>query len=56
MIDMPGRTIDLLFRSLEENDGTLSNRARAKEFAALTEEEARQVEAHYRDVFSKAGP
>lgn len=55
MIDMPERTVDLLFRFLKQNDGTLSNRACEKEFAALTDEEARQVEAIYADAFAEAG-
>ena len=51
MIDMPERTIDLLFRFLEQNGGTLSNRARKNEFAALTDMEGKQIEAIYGDVF-----
>src|SRR5690606_23859142 len=39
MIDMPERTIDLLFRFLRQNSGALSSRARNREFAALTEAE-----------------
>ncbi|MEX2528895.1 MAG: Fic family protein [Gemmatimonadota bacterium] len=48
MIDMPAGTIDLLFRFLRQNDGTLSNRAREKEFAALTDEETRRIETIYK--------
>ncbi|MGX1100246.1 Fic family protein [Amorphus sp. MBR-141] len=55
MIDMPERMVDLLFRFLKQNAGMLSNRAREKEFAALTDEEARQIEAIYADVFAEAG-
>jgi len=51
MIDMPERTIDLLFRFLKQNGGTFSKRAREKEFAALTDTEANQVEAAYSIVF-----
>ena len=32
--DMPDRTIDLLFRFLHQNNGTLSRRAREKEFSS----------------------
>lgn len=39
IIEMPDRTIDLLFRMLRQNNGTLSKRAREKEFAKLTAEE-----------------
>ena len=38
IIDMPDRTIDLLFRMLRQNKGRLSKRAREKEFAKLTAE------------------
>ncbi len=50
LIDMPDRTLDLLFRFLHQNSGTLSKRARAKEFAALTEEETERIEAIYADL------
>jgi hypothetical protein len=52
MIDMPERTVDLLFRFLGQNDGKLSNRARTKEFEALTEEEVDRIEAIYNEVFA----
>ena len=50
-LDMPERLIDLLFRFLSQNDGRLSQRARAQEFSALTDEEAQRIEAIYNDVF-----
>lgn len=50
-IDMPDRTMDLLFRFLHQNDGRLSNRAREREFDALTDDEARRVERIYREIF-----
>ncbi|TIQ00320.1 MAG: cell filamentation protein Fic, partial [Mesorhizobium sp.] len=53
-IDMPERVIDLLFHFLKQNGGRLSNRAREKEFAALTDEEAERMEAIYRQVFGNA--
>jgi Fic/DOC family len=53
MIDMPERTVDLLFRFLNQNDGVLSNRAREKEFAALTGDEVKAVEAIYRAAFNE---
>lgn len=52
MIEMPERTIDLLFRFLQQNDGMLSNRARSKEFAALTHEEAKRIEGIYAETFA----
>ena len=51
IVDMPERTIDLLFRFLRQNNGTLSRRAREEEFAALSEREAAAVEVAYREVF-----
>jgi Fic/DOC family len=50
-IDIPERMTDLLFRFLHQNGGRLSQRARAKEFAALTDEEAKRIEAIYGEVF-----
>lgn len=53
MIEMPERTIDLLFRFLQQNSGTLSNRAREKEFAALTEDETKLIEEIFADTFAE---
>ena len=49
--EMPDKTVALLIRLLEQNDGQLSNRARAKEFDALTDEEARDIENRYQEIF-----
>ncbi|MFD2235090.1 hypothetical protein [Phaeospirillum tilakii] len=51
MIDMPDRLSDLLFRFLHQNNDTLSQRARDKEFAGLTDEKARRIESIYADAF-----
>jgi hypothetical protein len=51
IVDMPDRTLDNLFGSLKQNQGRLSKRARAKEFAALTDDETRQIEQAYGDLF-----
>lgn len=51
-LDMPERTLDLLFRFLKQNGGSLSKRAREKEFSALTDEEAAHIEKIYQDKFS----
>jgi hypothetical protein len=48
IVDMPGDTTNLLFRFLKQNRGTLSNRARNREFAKLTDEEIAEIEAIYR--------
>ncbi|UOA16482.1 hypothetical protein DSM109990_03364 (plasmid) [Sulfitobacter dubius] len=47
IFDMPARTVDLLFRFLQQNNGQLSERARGKEFAALTDHEVERVEDIY---------
>ncbi len=41
---MPERTIDLLFRFLHQNGGKLSQRAREREFAQLSDDEAARIE------------
>lgn len=51
-LDMPERTIDLLFRFLHQNGGTLSWRARENEFVALTDQEASRIEEVYRTAFN----
>lgn len=51
LIDMPERTMDLLFRFLQQNGGRLSQRAREREFAQLSDDEAVRVEAIYRRHF-----
>ena len=52
IIDMPDRTADLLFRFLGQNDGKLSQRAREREFASLSEVEAGAIEQIYDKEFS----
>ena len=51
VVDMPANRVELLQKFLQQNDGRLSQRARTGEFAALTPEEAAQVEQLYRDSF-----
>ena len=51
VVDMPDRLSDLLFQFLRQNDGKLSQRARTKEFAALTEEEVSRIETLYGEAF-----
>jgi Fic family protein len=53
--DMPDRTIDLLFRFLHQNNGSLSKRARDREFAQMTDAEARSAEAAYEVSFRGDG-
>jgi hypothetical protein len=51
IVDMPADRVELLQKFLRQNDGSLSQRARTRVFAALTPEEAAQVEQLYRDTF-----
>lgn len=53
LVDMPHDTIELLFRFLEQHGGTLSNRARNKEFSAFTPEEAAHVESLYAAIMAE---
>ena len=50
IVDMPNRTIDLLFHFLNQNSGTLSRRAREREFVKLTDDETTQIEKFYEEV------
>lgn len=54
LVDMPDRTIDLLFRFLDQNQGRLSRRAREHEFARLTDAEIAQIESMYGEIFGAA--
>src|SRR5690606_28959807 len=51
-LTMPDTSIALLIRFLERNGGTLSRRAREKEFAALTAKEAREIEHKFKEFFT----
>ena len=54
LVDMPERLVELLRRFLEQNGGRLSARARHREFSALTDAEARDLERLYADSFDGA--
>ncbi|HKK64063.1 MAG TPA: hypothetical protein VJ951_15975, partial [Bacteroidales bacterium] len=49
--EMPDKTVAILIRFLEQNNGTLSNRARTKEFSALTNDEILLIEQQYHRIF-----
>lgn len=51
IVDMPDSTIDLLFRFLAQNDGTLCRCARDREFAALAPEEIEEIQRAYGTFF-----
>ncbi|MCY4503308.1 MAG: cell filamentation protein Fic, partial [Alphaproteobacteria bacterium] len=53
MADMPNRRVEQLRGFLEQNDGRLSARARSREFAAMTDEEAARVERLYAESFGE---
>lgn len=55
LVDMPGKTIDLLFRMLRQNKGRLSKRGREREFAQLTAQEVHQVEEAYAGIIEISG-
>ena len=55
VVDMPSRTIDLLHRFLRQGQGTLSKRARAREFHKLSEEEVARFETLFQDCFGMDG-
>jgi Fic family protein len=47
---MPDNMVALLIRFLEQNNGTLSNRAREKEFVELTDKEVKEIEKYYQSL------
>jgi hypothetical protein len=51
IVDMPSDTVDLLHRFLRQNEGALSQRARTKEFGALTPDEVREIEQIHNECF-----
>lgn len=51
IVDMPADTVDLLHRFLRQNDGSLSKRARTKEFAALSPVEVQEIEKIHSECF-----
>jgi hypothetical protein len=48
---MPDKTVALLIRFLDQNEGTLSKRAKEKEFSIFTNEEVKEIEVHYQIYF-----
>ena len=54
MADMPDRRLELLRGFLEQNGGRLSARARSREFAALTDDEAGRIERLYAESFGES--
>jgi len=48
---MPDKTVGLLGRFLEQNEGRLSKRAREKEFSKLSEAEIENIEKRFAEIF-----
>lgn len=53
VVEMPERTLDSLFRFLQQNDGQLSGRAKEREFAALSADEVERIEEAYQRAFTE---
>jgi len=51
IFDMPDKDLENLIGFLRQNNGKLSNRARNKEFKALTNDEVTMLETKYREIF-----
>ena len=50
--EMPDKTIALLVRFLEQNNGKFSDRAKSKEFHELKISELREIQKKYADIFN----
>lgn len=50
--EMPDKTVALLIRFLDQNNGVLSNRAQTKEFSALNNHEIQLIENQYKSIFN----
>lgn len=50
--EMPDKTVALLIRFLDQNNGVLSNRARTREFSALNNDEIQLIESRYKNIFN----
>jgi len=49
--EMPDKLVSMLVRFLEQNGGTLSKRARAKEFPELKEYEVEKIESTFLEIY-----
>lgn len=49
--EMPDKVVALIVRFLEQGKGTLSERAKAKEFQLLTEQEVEEIQNKYQEIF-----
>ncbi len=51
--EMPDKTVGLLVRFLEQNQGKLSKRAKANEFKVLSDKEIENIERKFQEIFMK---
>lgn len=49
--EMPDHLVSILVRFLEQNAGTLSKRASAKEFSELKDDEVEKIESAFQEFF-----
>ncbi len=49
--EMPDKMISVLLRFLEQNNGSLSKRAKEKEFSNFTDTEVGKIEEEYKAIF-----
>ncbi len=56
IVEVPDRLAQDMLMFMRQNGGTLSKHRRARELAALTDDEVRQIEEIYRDVFADSRP
>ena len=49
--EMPDKLVSMLVRFLEQNGGTLSKRARNKEFPELKDDEVKNIESAFQEIF-----
>ena len=49
--EMPDKFVSMLVSFLEQNEGTLSKRARAKEFPELKDDEVEKIESAFQEIF-----
>lgn len=55
-VEMPDATFDLMMGFLRQNHGHFSQRARSREFAQLSDEEAASIERTYQDLLMEFEP
>ena len=49
--EMPDKLVSMLVRFLEQNGGTISKRARDKEFPELKDDEVEKIESAFQEIF-----